>query len=129
MADAEPLARAICETCAQLHRPGAPLADVAAANLRLIQLCEHEQAPQACLLIVRHGGQRGMGAEPAQLVSPGEVICAAVDSVEPGRDAGDFRIKLSRTDDAVYGGAAALCAALAHQASSSALARHESAHV
>ena len=26
MADAEQLARAICETCAQLHRPGAPLA-------------------------------------------------------------------------------------------------------
>ena len=57
MADAEQLARAICETCAQLHQPNAPLHDIAAANLRLIQLCEHEQAPQACLLIVRHGGQ------------------------------------------------------------------------
>ena len=43
--------------------------------------------------LVRHGGQREMGAEPSQLVAPGEVICAAIESIEPGRDAGDFRIK------------------------------------
>lgn len=55
--DAEPLARAICEACAQLHRPHAPLQDIDQANVRLIQLCEHAQAPQACLLIVRHGAQ------------------------------------------------------------------------
>ena len=57
MADAEPLARAICAACAQLHRPHAPLQDINQANVRLIQLCEHAQAPQACVLIVRHGAQ------------------------------------------------------------------------
>ena len=114
MADAEPLARAICETCAQLHRPGAPLADVAAANLRLIQLCEHEQAPQACLLIVRHGGQLAAQGAPihACALAAGKVERACRERIVGGDDAFALLEQLA-SDEAGDACAGAVCAAVA----------------
>ena len=114
MADAEPLARAICETCAQLHRPGAPLADVAAANLRLIQLCEHEQAPQACLLIVRHGAQLAAQGAPihACALAAGKVERACRERIIGGDDAFALLEQLA-TDEAGDACAGAVCAAVA----------------
>ena len=87
--EGEELARAICEACAQLHKPNAPLQDVAAANLRLIQLCEHEQAPQACLLIVRHGAQLAAQGAPihACALAAGKVERACRERIIGGDDA------------------------------------------
>ena len=113
MADAEPLARAICETCAQLHRPGAPLADVAARTW-LIQLCEHEQAPQACLLIVRHGGQLAAQGAPihACALAAGKVERACRERIIGGDDAFALLEQLAG-DEAGDACAGAVCAAVA----------------
>ena len=114
MADAEPLARAICETCAQLHQPNAPLHDIAAANLRLIQLCEHEQAPQACLLIVRHGAQLAAQGAPihACALAAGQVERACRERIIGGDDAFALLEQLA-SDEAGDACAGAVCAAVA----------------
>ena len=112
--EGEELARAICETCAQLHQPNAPLHDIAAANLRLIQLCEHEQAPQACLLIVRHGAQLAAQGAPihACALAAGKVERACRERIIGGDDAFALLEQLA-TDEAGDACAGAVCAAVA----------------
>ena len=112
--EGEELARAICETCAQLHQPNAPLTEVAAANLRLIQLCEHEQAPQACLLIVRHGAQLAAQGAPihACALAAGKVERACRERIIGGDDAFALLEQLA-TDEAGDACAGAVCAAVA----------------